>query len=153
MLADMAEIPCRQVAFAARLKAQATRYGWDGKKDSPGRFLLQTLGQARRDVDPKYWIHALAADLSVSPCLTIVTDVRHINEAQWVTDRGGETWRVVKDGGGGLPDGLSKHVSETALDDWDFSTVITAPAGDLQALFDHTREAFIDLCSRRSVPR
>lgn len=132
-------LTCRQAAFADALKTEARAFGWDGSKGPAGRFFLQHLGTERRTQDPEYWIRPVEAILSVSVDLTIITDCRFRNEAEWVKERGGEMWRIIKIGGANDLGALSEHPSETNLDDWNFDVRIEAEAGDLDSLYEDAR--------------
>lgn len=98
-------------AFADPLKAVASRIGWDGRKNSTGRRLLQDLGLAmREEVDESVWIAPTLEDL---PERCVVTDVRFPNEAAAIRAQGGEVWRVTRPNTGPA----NSHESETALDE------------------------------------
>lgn len=99
------------VPFAGKVKDIARRwFGWDGRKNEPGRRLLQVIGtEAGRAYDPDLWVkwwergHA-----SVSGgWLIIADDVRFPNEVEAIRSRGGIIVRVDRPGCG--PDG---HDSE-----------------------------------------
>jgi hypothetical protein len=74
-------------AFAGALKDLATRIGWDGAKDEPGRRLLQELGVGCREVlGADVWVNALMATLE-GP--SVIVDVRFPNEVDTIRDHGG----------------------------------------------------------------
>lgn len=107
----------------ARLRDVITHIGWDRAKEvyPEVRVFMQRLGTdgARKVFGPDIWVKTLMA--RVNPYeRTVITDCRFVNEAQAVKDRGGEMWRVVRPG----VDPINAHISETALDDFEFDRVI-----------------------------
>lgn len=92
-------------------------HGWEGAKRVPEvRTLLQHLGIAVREhVDPDAWVNAALRHVSPGGRY-VITDVRFPNEAQAIKDRGGVMVRVHRPGVAAV----NAHVSETALDGWDF---------------------------------
>ena len=100
-------------------------YGdWDAVKDAvpAAREFLQRLGVACRDqIGPDVWVDALARRLSVHPSARyVITDVRFPNEAEFITNRGGQVWRIERPG----TRPVNGHTSETALDGWSFDRTI-----------------------------
>ncbi len=97
---------------------------WDTVKDKvpAAREFLQRLGVACRDqIGPDVWVDALARRLSVHPSARyVITDVRFPNEAEFITNRGGQVWRIERPG----TQPVNSHTSETALDDWAFDRTI-----------------------------
>lgn len=113
----LVELGWQRVAFAGALKDLAGRIGWDGRKDEPGRRLLQDLGVAARDIlGADVWVNALMGSL---PERAVVTDVRFPNEVAAIHDHGGLVVRVVRTGV--VP--ANDHVSEIALDGVDMPTI------------------------------
>lgn len=90
--------------------------GWDKAKQDPiVRRMLQVLGvSARENIHQDVWINA-ALDRVLNDRI-VITDVRFINEAEAIRDRGGEIWRVVRPG----VNAVNSHVSETQLDNYKF---------------------------------
>jgi hypothetical protein len=103
--------------------------GWEGaKRKAEVRILLQHLGVAVREhVDPDAWVNALFRQTSPGRRY-VVTDVRFPNEAAAIKARGGIVVRVHRPGVGAV----NAHLSETALDDWDFDAHLFND-GDLDA--------------------
>ena len=97
---------------------------WDAVKDAvpAAREFLQRLGVACRDqIGPDVWVDALARRLSVHPSARyVITDVRFPNEAEFITNRGGQVWRIERSG----TRPVNEHTSETALDEWCFDRII-----------------------------
>lgn len=68
------------------------------------RHMAQTLGtEFGRNLHSDFWLRlagAYIADVgeSLLGCDFVISDVRFVNEAQWVRDRGGEIWRIVRPG-------------------------------------------------------
>lgn len=92
-------------------------HGWEYAKRVPEvRQYLQRLGVAVREhVDPDAWVRATMRRVEPGRDFAI-TDVRFPNEAQAVRDAGGAVVRVVRPG----VEAVNAHISETALDGWDF---------------------------------
>jgi dephospho-CoA kinase len=106
----------RRYAFADRLKLVARiRHGWDGAKDEAGRVLLQRLGEYyRNEVSPSYWIDQLEAAMEadeVNPMRddVVITDVRYMNEIEWIRECGGRLWQVTRPGVEAANDHVSEH--------------------------------------------
>lgn len=88
--------------------------GWDYAKDEfpEVRRYLQTLGSALREMDQNFWVYPLI-DLRMAPLKPmVITDVRYINEAEFVRDEGGHVIKLVRDG----VDTGDDHESETSVD-------------------------------------
>lgn len=96
-------------------------FGWNGYKSSPFgtevRRLLQRLGTeaGRQTLWDSIWIDAALTGLP-EDAKVVVTDCRFANEAEAVQARGGEIWRISRDGVGPA----NSHASETGLDSWPF---------------------------------
>jgi len=65
------------------------------------RHLAQTLGtEWGRSIDPEFWLRIAAARAEAlqdpGQLKIVISDVRFINEAQWIKSQGGEIWRVVR---------------------------------------------------------
>jgi hypothetical protein len=94
-----------------------------GDKSPATRHMLQQRGteEGRNVYGEDIWVKTLeawtATHVSKGWYRFVVTDVRFPNEAKWIKDMGGEVYRV--HGRGGLVGGAERHVSETALDDYD----------------------------------
>ena len=87
------------VAFADKLKEIAEQLGWDGKKDTRGRKLLQQLGtDCARAYDSQVWVKCWRQ--GVERCgevdYIIADDVRFENEAAEIRRMGGCVVRVVR---------------------------------------------------------
>jgi hypothetical protein len=94
------------------------------------RHLLQAWGTWRREHDgPEYWVKQLDNKLK-SPWartnvdIAVITDVRYPNEAELVKARGGIMVRVNRPNLTSLDLNADMHMSETALDSWNFDYVI-----------------------------
>ncbi|MFF4408107.1 hypothetical protein [Streptomyces sp. NPDC001404] len=110
-------------ALPIRLSDLVRRYGWDRAKDvyPEVRRTLQRLGQAVREHDPGHWLRLALAKLDTADAWglpAVVTDCRHVNEAQALRARGVLLVRIVRPAAGGRAGGAAEqqHVSETALD-------------------------------------
>ena len=91
--------------------------GWErAKASSDVRTYLQGLGLACRDTfGDDCWVDALNRKREMGR-KHVITDVRFPNEAEDIRQRGGLLVRVSRPGTGPV----NGHVSETALDDFDF---------------------------------
>lgn len=99
--------------------------GWDKTKQDPNvRRMLQVLGvSAREHIHQDVWINA-ALDRVLNDRI-VITDVRFLNEARAIKDRGGEIWRIERPGVGAV----NNHVSETEMDNYKFDQVLINEAG------------------------
>ena len=99
------------------------------------RDLLQKLGtEALRDnLHPDVWVNALFSDPGFAAEKWLVTDVRFVNEAEAIKERGGILMRVKRD----LETG--SHASETQLDKYKFDVVIKNN-GNLEELVESVRK-------------
>jgi hypothetical protein len=100
------------------------------------RRQLQALGQAGREQDPEMWVKLAVARVdrwctrAGNPCIAVIDDLRHVNEADALKQRGfalvrlvptDATWRAR-----GIRDTGDSHISEVALDQYrGFDEVIT----------------------------
>lgn len=143
----------RRVAFADALKTTARKLGWDGNKDDRGRRFLQLLGEAMRVLDPEYWIkqaaRAMSRPLAAGNCF-VITDVRYVNEAEWIRKNGGVIIRVVRP----LLGPANNHVSELEMEAYncDASIYNDGTLSDLAAEVDEIRGALEMGLSLDSAP-
>jgi len=80
------------------------------------REIMQGLGEFYRRIDHKFWVTALSDYLNRENINNaIITDVRHINECQYVKNNLGVLVKVIRESADEIH-GMS-HISETALDD------------------------------------
>lgn len=108
-----------------------TFFGWDGIKDERGRTILQYVGtDIIRKQNPDYWVNFISNLLIMFPEeweYVLIPDCRFPNEISVLKNDGHNvlTIHVIRDG---LKSTLTKeqqqHVSETALDDYDFDYYI-----------------------------
>lgn len=71
-------------SFADGVKLEATKKGWNGKKDAYGRKFLQDVGREGREKDINVWVNQVIAR-SINPIpkdVVIVDDWRYPNELQ-----------------------------------------------------------------------
>jgi hypothetical protein len=98
-------------------------YGWDGLKEHGPeiRELLQRFGTevGRQTWGEDFWVDA-AINKIQDGTKVVFADVRFPNEADAIKKMGGEVWRINRAGVGPAND----HISEHALDDYDFDNVI-----------------------------
>jgi hypothetical protein len=143
--ADELKLYCREhhneLVSQWQLAHQTKRY--PSKKEDPiygYASILQWYGtDVVRKATPNYWVETLAKRIEADePEVAIVTDVRYPNEAEYIKKAGGFMVEVVRlDERGNQyqdPGRDLKHISETALDGYEFDFVITAKSGDLAML-------------------
>lgn len=71
-------------SFANGVKLEASRKGWDGKKDVSGRKFLQDVGREGREKDNNIWVNQVI-ERSIQPIpkdVVIIDDWRYPNELQ-----------------------------------------------------------------------
>ena len=82
------------------------------------REIMQNVGSFYRSIDYDYWVKQLdkeVGDVKDKGYNFVITDVRHINECEYVKNNGGVLVKVVRDEKQKIH-GMA-HESETALDD------------------------------------
>jgi hypothetical protein len=98
------------------LSSMLEDYGWELTKAKPEvRRLLQTLGVGARKVfGDNHWIVETLKSVDHTKNY-VVTDVRFVNEANWLKDiYNAHLWRVQRPGVGPI----NSHVSENELNDY-----------------------------------
>lgn len=92
------------------------------KQDGAGfwtaREIMQAYGQFYRTIDYDFWVknlYRVIEDKEYSN--VIITDVRHVNEADSVLNHGGYLIKVVRENAPKVHG--EQHISETALDNYD----------------------------------
>lgn len=120
-----------QFAFAAKLKYMAKMNGWDGKKDAPGRKLLQELGEVfnrydrEKNNDPS-WAKAVAKAIEnlvfesgTNDHSVVITDARHDHEVEYIMNyfKGAEieVIELIRTFDSDLTEDAKKHVSEQPI--------------------------------------
>jgi len=100
-----------------------TFFGWDGKKDDDGRWLLQHVGtDVVRNYDSMFWVRFVASIVNMFPDewdYVIIPDTRFPNEiGAWKTyGFDAKHIRVFRPNfDNGLTEKQQRHPSETALD-------------------------------------
>jgi len=96
--------------------------GWDDTKAYPEvRGQLQRIGtEVGRDMfGENFWVDYLIDNMP-DGSKVVIPDVRFPNEADAILKMGGQLWRVERNGVGAI----NSHVSDSALDDYPFDTVI-----------------------------
>lgn len=114
-------------------------HGWEtGKLVSPEmRILLQRLGTqvGRELLGENVWVDLTIRNIP-DGSRVVFTDCRFENEADKVREIGGKVWRVNRPNGQAIND----HISEVALDDYDFDQVFIND-GDISDLTDKAEKA------------
>lgn len=106
-------------------------FGWDGKKDEAGRGLLQYVGtDVVREQRPNFWVEFVVSVLQLFPNqwdYVLIPDCRFPNEIDAMKEAGFDVFslRVVRNNfESPLTKKQQQHPSETALDDYQFDTVL-----------------------------
>jgi hypothetical protein len=129
---------CCQDATDYRLSDAIRESGWETAKDTipEVRRFLQDYGQTVREIDPMFWIRAAgdavrAAHADGRP--VVVTDVRYVNEAEYLAVNGFKVVRVRRPG-----QTPGDHISEREMASYDVDhTIVNAGSlEDLAALAD-----------------
>jgi hypothetical protein len=109
----------------------STYFGWDQKKDTAGRTLLQVVGTEKvRSKRPNYWVEQVANFLDVfgdTYDFILIPDFRFRNEYDFFerNDFDVSTVKVVRPNfDNGLTVEQQNHSSEVALDNFKFDYVI-----------------------------
>ncbi len=122
--------------IATALKAECRLLeGWNCVKDEAGRSLLQRVGMERRAENPLYWIEAMEAQFGEVD-FVLVPDTRLPREITYWKDKGYGNVSILlkrlKNGsamGNNLTSEQQSHITETALDDWQFDHALVLEYG------------------------
>ena len=130
-------------AFADEVKRIAYEYGWDGKKDTRGRRLLQRAGDIGREYDSNLWVDRAiknAKDFAPYPrdAICIFSDCRYPNELDRVKQEmyNVVTMRIER----GAVESL-QHSSETALDSYGSWDIVIENNGTIEEFKSKIMEA------------
>lgn len=87
-------------------------YGWDGAKQNPiVRSMLQNLGVgARKIFGDTFWVYQALSDVAPQDKV-VVSDVRFINEAEFIQGFKGQIWRIERLN----TEAVNGHVSESEM--------------------------------------
>jgi len=127
-------------------------WDWDGQKNEKGRALLQWWGtEYVRTKSPSFWVDTvirLARIIYDDVDYLLVTDVRFPNEIkEWVNTLFEEDLITVRVERPGHVSALTAeqlvHISETALDGWQFDVVLTAT--DMDGLIAEVHEKLLPI--------
>jgi hypothetical protein len=111
------------------------------------RYIMQVFGESCRKIYEATWVDRLLREFkeTYDPTeVTLITDVRYINEMKAIKEHGGVIWKIVRLGGPGAKGGVSGHSSEQeqkSIPDSEFDAVIHATSGDVEGLI---RDALIE---------
>lgn len=138
---------------------EAENYSTEGKKTVPPGFtqslakLQQIVGTLmRKEINDDVWILSLMNRCHGAHTIYVVPDVRFPNEVKALQEAGGVVIKLVRGGDAPREDGRdTRHISETALDDfdgWDYvidNTHDTYDEASLKVLERRVREVLCDL--------
>ncbi|NBK20430.1 MAG: hypothetical protein EOM68_00175 [Spirochaetia bacterium] len=103
----------------------------DPSRPRSPRWHLQMYGTMRRNQDTDYWLKVVQGQIEdfMATCesfrkeFIVVTDVRMVNELEWLNRMGGQCFRVERTWPEPAIDNLPKHSSDTALDNADLKVI------------------------------
>ena len=144
-----------KTSFAYRLKLIAEEsFGWDGKKDTKGRRLLQEIGSTARHYRHDFWVAHLQGDVRVfcwnetdfvedgGTFVILIDDVRYHNEVEGLRslEEDGEVdktiiIRIDRDTGF-----VDNHSSEHGLDDYSDWDYVIDNNGTIEELYNKIDE-------------
>jgi len=110
----------------SRVQDAVDDIGWDrAKAEIPEvRSLLQRLGaDAIREMDPDFWLRIGMGLAEKSDDPVVITDVRFPNEVAAIEALGGTVCRVVHRCAFGCHSDAAQHISEIALEGYDFPVI------------------------------
>jgi uncharacterized protein YjhX (UPF0386 family) len=119
-------------------------HGWNGYKDTGWatdiRRWMQVVGTncVRGILGNDIWANATFDSMYMDKNY-VLTDVRFLNEANGIRQRGGRMYRIVRAGVGPAND----HISETALDNYDYDGFIHND-GTLEEFHDSVRRRILE---------
>jgi hypothetical protein len=113
-----------------------TYFNWNGEKDDIGRTLLQRVGtDVIRKQNPDYLVSFISGFLNFFEKewdYVLIPDCRFPNEIQTMIDEGWDVFSVRvnrTDFESVLTEEQKKHISETALDNYQFDYYLDSPSG------------------------
>jgi len=138
MLEGMLSRDTHELAYGNGVKSIATSMGWDGIKDTKGRKLLQTIGEAGRQYDKDIWIKLVISQIELiasynKEAVICITDARFPNEIKLIQDAFGEAnvlTLLIKGRQYDMKE-LNNDVSETSLDNYTFDCIIDNSSTDV----------------------
>lgn len=137
------------LAYGSYIKEYARRISnWDGLEETKPRELLQELGTdiIRQKIDNDFFVRRICEDILVySYYFDIITisDARFPNELEWPKERFDDVVnvRVIRDGYETvLSEKEQKHLTETALDEYNSYDYVIHNDGTLEDLKEKVRE-------------
>jgi hypothetical protein len=121
------------------------------------RSMLQWHGtQFWRNLDANHWIKALEEEiktLTPMPKAILITDMRFVNEADWIKNQGGYlvcVTRVNKDGTEFHDPAVQYHDSERDLSKYPFDYYISAHDGEMEILIKQALAVYDDIIERKA---
>ena len=125
------------------LRTVVDRDGWDKAKQISGvRRLLQNVGvAARNNFGQDFWVMQAMQKVRYESRI-VVTDVRFINEAEWIKNyEDSHIWRVVRPG----VEAVNNHVSESQMAEYKVDQVFLNDGSleDLEVLITTRMRAYV----------
>lgn len=130
------------------LQTVIDHYGWDGYKESPFgpeiRRLLQRLGTeaGRQALWDTIWIDATLTGFDAD-AKVVVSDARFFNEFDAIRERGGEIWRIEREGVGPT----NNHPSETEAVDYPYFATYIHNDGTLEDYRKSVKRRYLERLS------
>ena len=137
----------REVAAALRvdestLEAQKETY----------RPLIQAWGACRRRQNPAYWIEKVDEWISCCPSeISIISDVRYTNEAEWIRSQGGVLIKVIRPTRA-LDPAVDTHESESDQDGMVCDHEVEAQCGEVSKLLEFASTFITTHYARKNIP-
>lgn len=138
-----------------------THFGWNGLKDDKGRSTLQYVGtNTIRKVNPDYWVKFISDFLKMFPNewdVVMIPDCRFPNEIKQMIVDGWDTMSVRVSRlyyESPLTEEQQNHISETALDGYQFDYYIDSTSGldnltiEVEKMYEYVKAKDGDLNSK-----
>ena len=104
------------------------------------REIMQSVGELNRSIDTDYWVRLLDKKIKHFKYKNvIITDVRHINESEYIKSNGGLLIQICRDG---KVSNSKDHISEVGLDNVgdDYFNLVVNNNGSLDDLYSVTKD-------------
>ena len=124
MIAEESSVATQRVSFGDAVKYIASQLGWDGKKDTKGRNLLQMLGDGVRAYSSGFWVKRMIIRIDGilsqnKDAVIIIDDARYFNELSILDSLYPSVYKIrIKRSKykSSLTEEQMRHPSETELD-------------------------------------
>lgn len=136
--------------YFAKVSELVDKWGWDEAKKVPDvRQGLQRVGDSlRRIIGENVWMEACLRGVTPHKDNIVITDCRHINEAETIRAAKGYVIRIERPGYGPI----NNHISETALTTYPFFSAVIQNDGTIGQLSERIIRVVEDLTCDASLP-